>query len=1717
MGEADREERHVAWRRLVEQAMEGGELDNEKFLDKMRRRLDSVGVSFPGVEVRFEGVSASAKVQVGKRGLPTLPNQVSNTVGAVLRELRLLKDQRRLFFALDGCSGILKPGRLTLLLGPPGSGKSTLLRILAGKAERELGVQGEVTYNGRRGSHFVLPRSVAFVPQTDSHIGEMTVRETLEFSARLQGPGHRSDLFRQLEEKEQEAGVQPDDVMQAVMKAMADGRQCSDVVVQYVLKMLGLDVCADTMLGDSMRRGVSGGQKKRVTTAEALLGAKQVLLLDEISTGLDSATTYQITRCLRNLTHLTNTTTLISLLQPAPETFELFDDVMLMSEGRIVYHGPREEVLGFFREMGFAPPARKGVADFLQEVTSLKDQEQYWDPSQPHPYRYVSVRAFEEAFRASRFGKQMEAELSISFEKDRGAVKGENEGKDVKDRGESEGKDVENGKEKGEGDREDGSTALALAQRRFGLSPLAILTIVGDREWLLMKRNVFLYIVQTMQILPLAIVTMSVFWHSQFSITPLDGNYYLGAIFFGISTMLFSGIIELTLLTARLPIYFLQRDNLLFPAWAWCVPMALLSLPISLWSAGVWTTITYYGIGFAPEFSRFITQLILFFITHMSASALYRAMGAIFRSTTLINTLGNFILVLLFLLSGFLITKDDIHTVWVWVYWISPLTYCQNAFSANEFLAPRWDVPSDPPSLNTAMGIQVLTARNLWTEGYWVWAGAAVGVAFTLLCILLTIVALEYLNPWPKAQPVISQHQLDAREASLAGTNLDFASRYSSLRARTLSRTGSTATARFLASNRFRSPKSLARPSASARSLGFFSSGRPALRSRGLGSWMSEGEDGEGAYGSRRNGRRSRIGSFLGFGGVSPGGGGGAGGGAGAGAGAAVGAAGKVGESTGVSAISSTGGRGKKQRQRKADSFMSDGGVVSGVSSTGGEEKHRQRKAVSYMSDGGVSDGGAVSAVSITGGEQKQRQRKAVSFLSDGDASDGGGVVSAVSSPGGGEKQRQRKAVSFLSDGDASDSGVVTAGSGTGGGGGEEKQRQRKPVSYMSDGGVVSAVSSPGGEVGRGEAKQRQRTAVSFLSDGDASEGAGGMTASGGDIGQHGMVLPFDPLTLSFHNVNYYVDMPAELKDKAAPPGERLQLLRNVSGVFRPGVLTALMGVSGAGKTTLMDVLAGRKTGGYIEGDIRVSGYPKVQETFLRVSGYCEQVDIHTPQVTVHESLLYSAWMRLPEEIDRDVILEFVEEVEELVELEPVKGALVGTAGQDGLSVEQRKRLTIAVELVANPAIIFMDEPTSGLDARAAAIVMRAVRNTVNTGRTVVCTIHQPSIDIFEAFDELLLMQRGGEVIYAGSLGAQSCDLIRYFKAIPGVQPIQPGANPAAWMLEVTAAAAAERLGVDFAQLFRQSEKFRAIESLIQESSIPPEGEPDLFFPTQHPTTPLSQFATHLWKRHLMYWRMPDYNGARFFFSFIMALLIGGVFFGFGNTRDTPQQIVNVMGALYTAALFLGWSNLTSIQPMLAVERSIYYRERGAGMYGAIPYALAQGVIELPYLLIQAVVYSLITYSMIQFEWTLGKFLLYLLFQFLTLLYFTCFGMMTSAITPAEGLGTLLSAFIYSFWNLLCGFLLPQPKIPVHWIWLYWINPVAWTLYGLAASQLGDVTTLVVGPPGTPPQTVSQFIQLYYGFSHDWLGYVTVALLGFSCLFFCVCTYALRNLNFQRR
>lgn len=207
---------------------------------------------------------------------------------------------------------------------------------------------------------------------------------------------------------------------------------------------------------------------------------------------------------------------------------------------------------------------------------------------------------------------------------------------------------------------------------------------------------------------------------------------------------------------------------------------------------------------------------------------------------------------------------------------------------------------------------------------------------------------------------------------------------------------------------------------------------------------------------------------------------------------------------------------------------------------------------------------------------------------------------------------------------------------------------------------------------------------------------AGGAAPAGPSMG-----LPFKPMSLTFKDICYCVDMPhhmdgfAEASKVQNTHTPQLQLLHSITGSFRPGVLTALMGVSGAGKTTLMDVLAGRKTTGTITGDMRVNGWPKVQATFARINGYVEQSDIHSPRTTVLEALQFSAQLRLHGH-GKKTALAFAQEVMQLVELSSLRDALVGIPGKSGLSTEQRKRLTIAVELVANPSIVFMDEPTSG-------------------------------------------------------------------------------------------------------------------------------------------------------------------------------------------------------------------------------------------------------------------------------------------------------------------------------------------------------------------------------------------------------------------------------------
>ncbi|EEY61573.1 ATP-binding Cassette (ABC) Superfamily [Phytophthora infestans T30-4] len=180
------------------------------------------------------------------------------------------------------------------------------------------------------------------------------------------------------------------------------------------------------------------------------------------------------------------------------------------------------------------------------------------------------------------------------------------------------------------------------------------------------------------------------------------------------------------------------------------------------------------------------------------------------------------------------------------------------------------------------------------------------------------------------------------------------------------------------------------------------------------------------------------------------------------------------------------------------------------------------------------------------------------------------------------------------------------------------------------------------------------------------------------------------------------------------------------------------MGSSGAGKTTLMDVIAGRTTGGQTRGDILLNGYPATDLAIRRATGYCEQMDIHSEASTFREALTFGAFLRQGAEVPDAQKYDSVNECLELLDLHPIADQIIR-----GSSTEQMKRLTIGVQLAAQPSVLFLDEPTSGLDARSAKLIMDGVRKVADTGRTM---IHQPSAVVFSVFDSLLLLKRGGEM-----------------------------------------------------------------------------------------------------------------------------------------------------------------------------------------------------------------------------------------------------------------------------------------------------------------------------------------------------------------------------------
>ncbi|XLR68966.1 hypothetical protein HN51_016051 [Arachis hypogaea] len=250
--------------------------------------------------------------------------------------------------------------------------------------------------------------------------------------------------------------------------------------------------------------------------------------------------------------------------------------------------------------------------------------------------------------------------------------------------------------------------------------------------------------------------------------------------------------------------------------------------------------------------------------------------------------------------------------------------------------------------------------------------------------------------------------------------------------------------------------------------------------------------------------------------------------------------------------------------------------------------------------------------------------------------------------------------------------------------------------------------------------------------------------------------------------------------------------------------------------------------------------------------------------------------------------------------------------------------------------------------------------------------------------------------------------------------------------------------------------------------------------------------------------------------TILIGLIFGLIFWNKAKNTHKQQDLMNLLGAMYSAVIFLGATNASAVQPVVAIERTVFYRERAAGMYSALPYAFGQVAIEAIYNAIQTAIYTIILYSMIGFEWKVGNFFWFYYYILMCFIYFTLYGMMTVALTPGHQVAAICMSFFLSFWNLFSGFLIPRTQIPVWWRWYYWASPVAWTLYGLITSQLGDKDA-ELEIPGSGTMPLKQLLKDVLGFDYDFLPVVAVVHVGWVLLFLLVFAYGIKFLNFQKR
>jgi ATP-binding cassette, subfamily G (WHITE), member 2, SNQ2 len=699
--EADLKEEHAEIERLMSR-MFGKDRQAHSEDEKTRH----VGVVFRDLTVRGLGLGAALQPTNGDffMGLPRFFKSI------ISKGPKAAFGKPPVREILSDFNGVIRPGEMLLVLGRPGSGCSTFLKILGNQRFGYVAIDGDVTYGGTDARKMAkdFRGEVLYNPEDDLHYATLTVKQTLEFALKMKTPGKES---------------------------RNEGESRTDYVREFlkvVLKLFWIEHTVNTKVGDEFVRGVSGGEKKRVSIAEAMITKASVQAWDNSTRGLDASTALEYVQSIRTLTNMAHVSTAVALYQAGESLYELFDKVLLIDEGKCLYYGSADQAKEYFLNLGFDCPDRWTTADFLTSVTEEHERSirKGWEDRIPR-----SAEQFAAAFQKSD-AFQTNLDDMAKFEQHLEEQRRERLANTSKNKKKN--------------------YTLPFHQQIMACTRRQLLVILGDRASLIGKWGAIVF---------QGLIVGSLFYNMP---KTSRGAFVRGGVLFFV--LLFNALLALAEMTAAFhskPILLKHKSFSFYRPAAYAIAQTVVDIPLALIQVLIFDLIIYFMSNLQRTPSQFFISVLILWIVTMTMYSFFRGMASVCKSLNSATRVTGVAIQALVVYTGYLIPPRKMHPWFSWLRWVNPVQYGFECLMSNEFYnlelqcVPPNLVPQGPntspqyqsctlqgstPGRTTVSGAQYIKVAFGYTRSH-LWRNFGILIAFWLFFVAITVFGMESAKP----------------------------------------------------------------------------------------------------------------------------------------------------------------------------------------------------------------------------------------------------------------------------------------------------------------------------------------------------------------------------------------------------------------------------------------------------------------------------------------------------------------------------------------------------------------------------------------------------------------------------------------------------------------------------------------------------------------------------------------------------------------------------------------------------------------------------------------------------------------------------------------------------------------------------------------------------------------------------------------------------------